>query len=224
VAAMKHVDIIEENPIEGIRTNVDGTVNVARCCLMSSKTKHMVYSSTDKAVDPINTYGFTKALGEKYLYNLNRTQEGCKFSVYRWGNVLGSQGSAIPLFIESLMKEKRVYLTHPEMTRFWIPIDWAVNYMIRTFQGARLDQAMVPPNMKTASLAEIVDTLAHMLGLNTYTTTYTGIRPGEKIHEAMYSEHTKDRPMLNSESSPQYSRNELIDMLAPFIKFYRAMP
>jgi FlaA1/EpsC-like NDP-sugar epimerase len=136
VAALKHVDILEACPMESIKTNVLATEQMARLAI-SQKVPRFVFSSTDKAVDPINTYGYSKALSEKLLWNFNREQSGTQFSVYRWGNVLGSQGSAIPFFIDTLIKESKVYLTDLEMTRYWIPIEWAVRYMLRTFPDAK---------------------------------------------------------------------------------------
>lgn len=212
VAAMKHVDICELNPKECDTVNLEGTVALAHACI-NARIKHMVFSSTDKAVDPINHYGRAKASAENHLRQLNSLGQ-TKFSVYRWGNVLGSEGSAIPLFVNSLIKEKKVYLTHPDMTRFWIPIEWAVRYMLRTFPEAKLDEAMIPPIMKSSTLVAVFEALADLLDIDNYETVITGVRPGEKIHEAMYS--LSSGRHLTSESSERYTHQELMDLLRPF--------
>lgn len=215
VAAMKHVDIIERNPAESIKTNIIGTMNVAHAC-EAGGVKFCIYSSTDKAVDPINTYGYCKALGEKYLFERNRAGSKTKFSVYRWGNVLGSNGSAIPFFIKTLKEEGRAYVTHQDMTRFWIPIDWAVLYMLRTFADASTTEAMIPPNLKAAPILNVIDTLADMLGIDHVELKFIGLRPGEKIHEAMFSQHSAN--FLTSDRAPRFSDLELRGLLEPFIE------
>lgn len=214
VAALKHIDIAEANPVECIRTNVDGTINAAEIAYTNG-VQRFIFSSTDKAVDPINTYGSAKYLSERYLYNFNLIQSSTKFSVYRWGNVLGSQGSAIPLFAETLLRERKAYITHPDMTRFWIPIDWATAFMLHTFNDSYSDKAMVPPTMKAASVIELIAAISNILGIKDYGLITTGIRPGEKIHEAIYSQHS-EHP-LTSDKAPRYTQDELIRMLRPII-------
>lgn len=215
VAAMKHVDICQDNPDEAMKTNYHGTKNVARACLYGN-VKYCVFSSTDKAVEPITHYGYTKAAAESLLFNYNTTQSNTRFSVYRWGNVLGSNGSVIPTFIKSLTEQKRITLTHPDMTRFWLPIDWPVNYMLRTFDEAYKDRAMVPPNMKAASVFEIAETLALMLNIKGYIVETTGIRGKEKLHETMYESGSEY--FLRSDTSEKYTRDELVELLLPFVK------
>lgn len=213
-AALKHVDIMELNPAECMKTNLFASENIALAC-MSSGVKNVVFSSTDKAVDPINTYGLCKALSEKTFFDYNKRQTNTRFSVYRWGNVIGSQGSAIHFFKKTLLEEKKVYLTDINMTRFWIPIEWAVNYMLRTIPFARPNVAMVPPLMKAARLTEIVKALAELLNIETYETKIVGLRPGEKLHEAIESQHSSN--YLTSETAEQYHLSELKEMLRGFI-------
>lgn len=219
VAAMKHVDVVEENITQSIQTNVHGTTGTAGACV-NNGVKHMVFSSTDKAVDPINVYGYTKALSEKILFQYNTMKYPTKFSVYRWGNVLGSQGSVIPYFIKTLLTEAKANLTHPDMTRYWIPIDWAVGYMLFTFPDAKPFQAMIPPTMKSAKVIDVIDTLAEMLGVRVYDVHISGIRPGEKIHEAMYSSFDPNSPLkgITSENAERYSKDELKALLLPFVE------
>ncbi len=214
VAALKHVDILEDNTFECINTNVLGTRNAADAA-MTYRVKYFVFSSTDKAVDPINTYGYSKALSEKLLYQYNRHNYSTKFSVYRWGNVLGSQGSAIPLFAESILINGTANVTSLEMTRFWLPISWAVDYMLRTFAEAKRDAAMIPPVMKTASTVEVIQAVAKILN-KPVELKVTGIRPGEKIHEVMTSQHSSQE--LSSETHTRFSERELIDLLSPIVR------
>ncbi len=215
VAALKHVDILESCPIESIKTNVLATQTLASEAV-KFKVPHFIFSSTDKAIDPINTYGFSKALSEKILIDFNKKQSTTNFSIYRWGNVVGSQGSAIPFFVKTLRSEKKVYLTDLKMTRFWIPIDWAVQYMLHTFHNARKDQAMVPPTMKAAKVDQVVAVISHILGIDSYEIEDIGIRPGEKIHEAMYSMHTSE--FLTSQTAEKYTFSELTDLLRPVVQ------
>jgi UDP-N-acetylglucosamine 4,6-dehydratase len=214
VAALKHVDLMEDAPIECIKTNVWGTENVAQAAIAAG-VKHVVFSSTDKAVDPINTYGYCKALSEKILFQHNRTQSQTKFSVYRWGNVLGSNGSAIPVFAETLKNQSRAFLTHNDMSRFWLPIEWAVLYMLRTYPDAYPDRAMIPPNMKAAYVKDVIEVVAELLGVSVYTVTETAIRPGEKLHEVMTSIHSSIQ--MSSEHAEKYSRAELRQLLTPIV-------
>lgn len=214
VAALKHVDIAEENPLESIHTNVEAAALMADLAQIHG-VKHFVFSSTDKAVDPINTYGYCKAVAEKVLFNLNQFQKRTKFSVYRWGNVLGSQGSAIPYFAKTLREEGRAYVTHQDMTRFWIPIEWAVRYMLRTLDDAKPFEAMVPPNMKSAKVLDIVRAVAEVVGVKDYGLIFTGIRPGEKIHETLFSQHSDS--YLTSFTADRYTHEELVNMLAPLL-------
>ena len=121
----------------------------------------------------------------------------------------------IPYFVKTLREGRSVNLTHIDMTRFWIPLDWAVKYLIRTYPDAYVNQAMIPPTMKAAPLIQVVDCLAELMGIGDYETVITGIRPGEKVHEAIRSAHSPF-PM-DSKTSTQYSRAELMVILEPFV-------
>ncbi len=217
VAALKHVDGCEANVGECIKTNVLGTMNAADAAIAAG-VRHFIFSSTDKAVDPINTYGYSKALSEKVLISYNKLNLGTKFSIYRWGNVLGSQGSVIPIFAETLRKERAAYITHQSMTRYWLPIDWAVRFMLRTFPDARTDRAMICPNMKSASVLNIVKAVASIVGVPQYRVAPTGVRPGEKIHEVMESQHAPTVTVPSSDAADEYTEEELIEMLKPILQ------
>lgn len=218
VAALKHVDIMERNVRQCFRTNVEGSVN-AMDLSYSGDCRYFVFSSTDKAVDPINAYGYAKGMAEKYLYDFNYRQSHTKFSCYRWGNVLGSTGSAIPYFIKSLKENGSVSITDRRMTRFWIPIEWAVTYMLYTFMDAHPDRAMIPPTMKAATLMRVVSIIAHLLDIKLYTVNDIGLRAGEKLHEAMTSQWS-DR-FLDSSNAEQYTDYELIEMLKPIVEKFK---
>jgi UDP-N-acetylglucosamine 4,6-dehydratase len=210
VAALKHVDVIEANPVESIKTNILGTINVAEAA-MTLHVRHVIFSSTDKAVKPINTYGMCKGIAERYLLSLNGGHT--KFSCFRWGNVTGSRGAAIHGFVKSLKRSQSVRLTHREMTRFWIPIADAVYFMINNFETAPIDE-VIYPYMKSAKVTDVIRVLANLLFIPQYHTEIVGIRPGEKIHEDMMSSHTS---CLNSKNADRFTDEELEDLLEEFV-------
>ena len=212
LAALKHVDIMERHPEQSMRTNIDGTVNVARACI-AADVPHMVYSSTDKAVLPINVYGMSKAISERYLFDMNRRQGGTKFGVFRWGNVVGSRGSAIPFFIESLKAGLPVIVTNKQMTRFWINIDTAAAFMLEHYRDAEKDSPCIPP-MKAAPILTVIDVLAELLDVK-YEIKVIGIREGEKIHECLMSTH---EICLRSDNCHQLDRDELRALLWPVVE------
>ncbi len=204
VAALKHVDVLEENPTEAIKTNIQGTINVAEAA-MASGVKHVVFSSTDKAVLPINTYGMTKAISERYLLNLNMKQDVTRFSVFVWGNVAGSRGSVIHTFASALREGKEICITDARMTRFWIHIDDAVNFMLTNYQDAFSDRRMIPP-MKAAKVIDLAHYLAEVLDKPLLSIKFVGLRAGEKIHESLVSNHDY---CLRSDNCEQFSPEEL---------------
>jgi FlaA1/EpsC-like NDP-sugar epimerase len=210
-AALKHVDVVEENVNEGMLTNYQGVVNVHRAALEAG-TKVMALSSTDKAVLPINAYGYTKGLAEKYLF-----QTSCDHSltniVFRYGNVLGSRGSVIHAFAKSLKEENKVYLTHHLMSRFWIPIEKAVAFMIertRNVYNGQLEPTDINrpliPEIKALPVIEIARLVGECLDIKDWTIQEVGIRPGEKIHECLYSSHDH---CITSEKAEQCDVEEI---------------
>lgn len=207
-AALKHVDILEENPAEAFKTNVLGTMNVAEAAIEVGVPK-VVFSSTDKAVLPINTYGYTKALSEKYLFSLNFKQLTTRFVVYRWGNVIGSRGSAVHTFVRSLKEKGEINLTDKAMTRFWIRIEDAVKYMIESYEWADTDEPMIP-TMKASSVQRLALAISETLGILDPKINVIGLRAGEKIHECLMSSHSG---CLRSDTAPQYTRDELLKLL-----------
>lgn len=204
VAALKHVDILESNPEEAIKTNVIGTINVADAC-QEYGVKFCALSSTDKAVEPINAYGASKMLAEKVFFNRNTVcPTDTKFSVFRWGNILGSRGSAIHGFVHSITNNECVRLTHPEMTRFWLKIEDAVEFMLDGYKYAYLKNPMIP-DCKSASVVEVCESIARLCGTKV-NFEVVGIRPGEKIHEKLSND-------MCSDTYQKYTEQELDDLL-----------
>lgn len=181
-AALKQVPACEYNPIEAIRTNVDGAINVIEACLDNS-VERVVALSTDKAVNPVNLYGATKLCSDKLFIQANSYTGArpTRFSVVRYGNVMASRGSVIPIFREQLAKGESVTITDERMTRFWITLDQATDFVLNSLDLMRGGEIFVPkiPSMKIVELAKAIDPDCEF--------SVTGIRPGEKLHEFLLS-------------------------------------
>lgn len=182
-AALKQVDTAEYNPIECLKTNINGAENIIDACL-HNKVKKVIALSTDKAVNPINLYGVTKLASDKLFVSANLLSGnlGTKFSVVRYGNVVGSRGSVFPLFRKLINEKKNVLpITHPDMTRFWITLDQGVEFVLQSFKRMTGGEIFIPiiPSIKITDLAK-------SMGSN-IKTKIIGIRPGEKIHESLCS-------------------------------------
>ncbi|SFQ26404.1 UDP-N-acetylglucosamine 4,6-dehydratase (inverting) [Parafilimonas terrae] len=178
-AAMKHVPIAEYNPMECVKTNILGAENIINACLETSVEK-VVALSTDKAAAPINLYGATKLASDKLFIAANniRGTNPIKFSVVRYGNVMGSNGSVIPFFLQK-RKEGVLPITDPNMTRFNISLDEGVDMVLHALETAWGGELFVPkiPSYKITDVAEAIGpNCKHEI---------VGIRPGEKIHEEM---------------------------------------
>ena len=184
-AALKHVPKIEYNPFEAIKTNILGSENIINACLTHNVEK-AVCISTDKAVSPLNIYGATKLLMEKLFVTannyLNKEKYRTKFFAVRYGNVLGSSGSVIPLFINQIKSKKKISITDTRMTRFSITMDEALDFIFHaTKLGVRSE--IFVPKLRAYSLADVKEALFEMLE-NTGEENI-GIRPGEKLHETL---------------------------------------
>lgn len=181
-AALKQVPACEYNPMEAVKTNILGSSNVIDAAL-DTNVHRVVALSTDKAVSPINLYGATKLAAEKLFVQSNAYAGGKKtrFSCVRYGNVVGSRGSVVPLFIHQ--REKGVItVTDKRMTRFWISLEQGVRFVIRCLEQMHGGEVFVPkiPSMTVSDLAKALAPKAKI--------KYIGIRPGEKLHEALISE------------------------------------
>ncbi|MBO6979368.1 MAG: UDP-N-acetylglucosamine 4,6-dehydratase (inverting) [Prochlorococcus marinus XMU1428] len=180
-AALKHVPIGEYNPIEFIKTNVIGSENLAIAC-MNSNVKKVIALSTDKACSPVNLYGASKLCADKLFVASNNTKgfKNIKFSVVRYGNVMGSRGSVIPFFINKA-KTGILPITDKSMTRFNIILDEAVEMVVWALKNCLGGEIFVPkiPSYRILDLAEAIGPSCKH--------EYIGLRPGEKIHEEMIS-------------------------------------
>ena len=180
-AALKQVVVSEYNPFEAIKTNILGAQNVIEAAIDSQVSK-VIALSTDKAANPLNLYGATKLCSDKLFVAGNAYASGRSsvFSVVRYGNVLGSRGSVLPLFIDQKKKGK-VTITHPDMTRFWITLDDAVRLVVSSFATMAGGEIYVP-KIPSISMSEFVDIICPGVDID-----IIGIRPGEKLHEIMIS-------------------------------------
>jgi len=184
-AAQKQVPLAEYNPFECIKTNVVGAENVVQASIRAG-VKKVIALSTDKAVNPINLYGASKLASDKIFVAANALASGTgtRFSVVRYGNVLGSKGSVIPFFRELIKKgAKELPVTDPRMTRFWITLDEAVAFTLSCLPMMVGGEIFVPkiPSMK---ITDLIAALAPGMEQK-----IVGIRPGEKLHEIMITEH-----------------------------------
>jgi UDP-N-acetylglucosamine 4,6-dehydratase len=179
-AAQKHVPSCEYNPFEAVNTNIIGAQNVIDAAI-DRKVKKVVAISTDKAVNPINLYGCTKAVMEKLFITGNAYAGGTNtiFSCVRYGNVMGSRGSIIPLFKKCAEENKKIPITDTRMTRFWITVEQAVDFVSWTFKLMEGGEIFIPelPSMKITDLAEAISPDCKL--------KIVGIRQGEKIHETL---------------------------------------
>lgn len=181
-AALKQVPACEYNPIEAIKTNIDGTVNIIDAAL-DNEVERVMLISTDKAVHPVNLYGATKMVAEKLIVQANSYAGGGKtrFSCVRYGNVIGSRGSVVPLFLEQ-RKTGTITVTDERMTRFWLTLEQGVRFVIQCIQQMEGGETFVPkiPSMTLVELAKAIAPDAKIKNI--------GIRPGEKLHEILLTE------------------------------------
>lgn len=181
-AALKQVPACEYNPIEAVLTNVMGAKNVIEAAL-DAGVKKVIAISTDKAVNPLSLYGATKLVAEKLFVQANAYSGTgpTRFSCVRYGNVVGSRGSVIPLFIQQRDNGK-VTVTDSRMTRFWITLEQGVSFVIQCIEQMHGGEMFVP-KLPSMSIMDLVETVAPGCEVK-----YVGIRPGEKLHEVLISE------------------------------------
>jgi UDP-N-acetylglucosamine 4,6-dehydratase/5-epimerase len=181
-AALKQVPACEYNPMEAIKTNILGSSNVIEAALDAGVKKVMALS-TDKAVNPVNLYGATKLAAEKLFVQSNTYAAGTstRFSCVRYGNVVGSRGSVIPIFLQQ-RENGKLTITDARMTRFWLSIDQGVRFVIRCTEQMHGGEVFVPkiPSTHIADLARVIAPQAEL--------DIIGIRPGEKLHEVLVHE------------------------------------
>ena len=215
-AALKHVPAAEYNPIEFVKTNINGAENIIYAA-MKNKVKKVIALSTDKAANPINLYGATKLVSDKLFVSANNflASSETKFSVVRYGNVVGSRGSIVPFFKKLILeKSKFLPVTDKRMTRFWITLDEGVNFVLKSFQRMNGGEIFIPkiPSVKIINLAKAMEPNLKI--------KYIGIRPGEKLHEIMcakddshltynFKDHFVIYPTTKISSKIIYGKNKL---------------
>jgi UDP-N-acetylglucosamine 4,6-dehydratase len=194
-AALKQVPACEYNPMEAVKTNIFGTSNVVEAALDAGVRKVLALS-TDKAVNPVNLYGATKLAAEKLTVQSNNYASGSstRYACVRYGNVVGSRGSVVPVFLKQ-RESGRLTITDERMTRFWLSLEEGVRFVIACIEGMRGGEVFVPkiPSMKVVDLARAIAPKA--------TLEFVGIRPGEKLHEVLVSE---DEARNTVEREPMY--------------------
>ena len=192
-AAYKHVPLVEHNPIEGIRNNVFGTLSIARAA-MAAEVKWFVLISTDKAVRPTNVMGATKRLAELILQALSHQTSRTRFSMVRFGNVLGSSGSVVPLFRQQIMNGGPITLTHPEITRYFMTIPEAAQLVIQAGAMGEGGDVFLLDMGEPVKILDLARRMVHLSGLEvkseyspngTIEIRHVGLRPGEKLFEEL---------------------------------------
>lgn len=193
-AALKQVDTAEYNPMEYVKTNILGSENVIQAA-MNAGVKKVVALSTDKASSPVNLYGATKLTADKLFISSNHYSyaRGTSFAVVRYGNVMGSRGSVIPFFRKLAAARSPIPITDLRMTRFWITLPQAVDFVIDSFTDMSGGELYVPhiPSMRVVDLAEAIAPGAEIEEI--------GIRPGEKLHEEMISTEDARRTIFRDD-------------------------
>ncbi len=206
-AALKHVPAAEYNPFECIRTNVYGAENVVKAGIRAN-VERIIALSTDKAANPVNLYGASKLASDKIFIAANNLSGlgGTRFSVVRYGNVIGSRGSIIPLFQKLIRNQvKSIPITDKRMTRFWITLEQGIYFVLSSMEMMHGTEIFVPkiPSMKIVDIASTMTDIPHEI---------IGIRPGEKLHEVLISDddarntlELEDRYIVESDFLPELS-------------------
>ena len=226
-AAMKQIPAAEYNPTECIRTNIQGAENVIHAALANDVSK-VIALSTDKAANPINLYGATKLCSDKLFVAANNFvgDRKSRFSVVRYGNVVGSRGSVVPFFKKLLANgTDHLPITHKDMTRFWITLQQGVDFVLRNFERMQGGELFVPiiPSVRIADVATaMAPELPHKI---------VGIRPGEKLHEIMcpsddshltleYNDHYVIRPAIkfHGQVKKEYMENKIREKGKPVLQ------
>jgi UDP-N-acetylglucosamine 4,6-dehydratase len=206
-AALKRIDDMEFYPDECVKTNIAGSENVAKAALENG-VKKCILVSTDKACQPVNVYGSSKFIAERIFTNYDYNSENTIFASVRYGNVIASRGSFVPLFMEWIDKNKTIRVTSKEMTRFLFTLGDAVDAVLGALDNAKGGEVFVP-QIDSYTLPTCIKALEKITG-KTSTTEIVGLRPGEKLHEDMLAEtelpFTYQVPNINLlQIRPQYT-------------------
>jgi UDP-N-acetylglucosamine 4,6-dehydratase/5-epimerase len=185
LAALKHVPICEINVQETIKTNISGTTNIVNAAI-ENRVKKVIDVSSDKAVEPINLYGMTKAVGEKITVQANDISDYTRFVCIRGGNVMGSSGSVIPFFIEQIKAGGPITITDMKMTRFFLTLEEAIQLLFKASIDSIGGETFVM-NMPACYIKDLAEVLMDEYGV--VEVKETGMRPGEKLDEMLISHH-----------------------------------
>lgn len=210
LAALKHVPVCENHPQEAIKTNIDGTTNLINACIDNNVTK-MIDVSTDKAVSPTNLYGMTKSVGEKLTIQANQLTNNTDFVCIRGGNVLGSNGSVVPYFIDQIRRFNKVTVTDDTMTRYFLTLPKAIELLFQAAQFSVGGETYVM-NMPSFYIIDLARVLIKHYGNKDTKIEIIGLREGEKVDELLISEH---------ESKNTYKYNENYYVILPELKINR---
>ena len=197
LAALKHVPVCEEQPLEAMKTNVLGTQNVIDAAIYN-QVKKVIYISTDKAANPSNFYGLSKAMGERLIIHANTLRTDTNFVCVRGGNVLGTNGSVIHVFKDQIANKGVVGITDLRMTRFFLTIEEAISLLFKATYESVGGEIFVM-KMPTCTILDLASVLIENSGKKDVEIIELGIRPGEKIHEILFSEYESSNTLLYDE-------------------------
>ena len=222
-AAYKHVPMMENNPAEAVMTNINGTKNLADCACKHN-VEIFIMISTDKAVNPTNVMGASKRIAEIYIQSINCPNT--KFITTRFGNVLGSNGSVIPLFKKQIEERKALTITHPEITRYFMTIPEATLLVLEAGATGESREIYVFDMGKPVKIVDVAKKMIKLSGLELgkdIQIIYTGLRPGEKLYEELLATDentipTKNKKILKAKSS-DIDFNKAVKQINELIEF-----
>lgn len=221
-AAHKHVPLMERYPDEAVKNNIFGTYNCAKAAIEAG-AKRFNLVSTDKAVNPTSVMGTTKRIGEMLVHSLNSLQKSCKCSFTRFGNVLGSKGSVVPLFKKQISDGGPVTVTHPEITRYFMSIPEAARLVLKA--GVLDDGDLFILEMgDPIKIRDLADKMITLSGYDDICVTYTGLRPGEKLYEELLTKSDEivetgyERLLVSKHREENLSSGEIDNLLEDFQK------
>jgi len=223
LAALKHVPVCEEQPYEAMKTNIVGIENLIRVAIENQVSK-VIDVSTDKSVEPINVYGMTKAIGEKLIIHANTLTNKTKFVCIRGGNVLGTNGSVVPYFIDQVKRFNEITITDTNMTRYFLTLRQAIQLLFKATDSSIGGETFVMkmPGYKIIDIAKVIQ---NQFGDENCKIRIIGKRPGEKLHEVLISRYEVENayiydenyfvilPQLDIEGLKEYYRKKNLEAL-----------